>query len=307
MVTDTREYDLFGPWVDEVRAEGDIPRLYRPHALDLGAARLVLKVPRNIARRDATPDMDLYDHLVALEPERLTVLSRSTTVGEYDVRHVAYTDVVAIEDVVTLLDARVRVHTRDGEVLTVTYNGADRANPGRLVEELRLLAMGRADLDPQSPPAAAPGTGVLEQTALGLDDIGIVNAHRAVAAHRPELRVVAWHPRQVVRPGGGGVAAAAHRLAHALRPMTLHAAVIAADDATVEVFGRVGLARGRSPVHTLSRMLVARRALDRVQLEAHPVYPAVAVVTLLTGRARLTFPVPSGSSIGSALADLPRS
>ncbi|WP_296605834.1 hypothetical protein [Nocardioides sp.] len=302
MVTGTREYDLFGPWVDEVRTEDEVPRLYRRHPLDLAAARLVLKVPRDIARRDARPDMDLYDHLVALEPSCLTVLSRSAGAGGYVVRQVAYGDVVAIEDVVTLLDARVRVHARDGEVVTMTYNGADRGHPGRLVEQLRVLAMERSA---DGEVAAAPGVPtLLDQHALGLDDIGIVNAHRAVAAARPALQAVAWHPRQVVRPGGGGVSAAARSVTHALRPMTVHAALVALDDDTVEVFDRVGLARGRSPVHTQARRLVAREALTEVRVEPHPVYPTVRVVTLVAGQARLTLPVPAGSSTERALAGL---
>ncbi len=301
MVTDTREYDLFGPWVDEVRTEDEVPRLYRRHRLDLAAARLVLKVPRDIARRDARPGMDLYDHLVALEPSCLTVLSRSAGADGYGVRQVAYADVVAIEDVVTLLDARVRVHARDGGVVEMAYNGADRGHPGRLVEQLRVLAMeGSADGEV----AAAPGVPMLlDQHALGLDDIGIVNAHRAVAAARPALRAVAWHPRQVVRPGGSG-AAAARVVTHALRPMTVHAALVAVDDDTVEVFDRVGLARGRSPVHTQARRLVAREALTGVRVEPHPVYPTVRLVTLVAGQARLTLPVPAGSSTERALADL---
>lgn len=305
MVTDTREYDLFGPWVDEVRTQDDVPRLYRPHALDLGAARLVLKVPRSIARRDAHAGMDLYDHLVALEPEQLTVLSRSAAGGGYDVRRVAYSDVVAIEDVVTLLDGRVTVHTREGDVVTLTYNGADRANPGRLVEELRLLAV-RPTADRAAGDAVAPGLGpqMLEPTALGLDDIGVVNAHRAVAAGRPELRVVASHVRRVVRPGGDGLERAVRHVAHLLRPMMLHAAVVAADEDTVELFGRTGLARGRSPVHTLSRVLVTRRTLDGVEDEPHPAYPDVTLVSLVAGRARVIVPVPTGSPAASTLSAL---
>lgn len=300
MVTDTREYDLFGPWVDEVRTEEEVPRLYRRHRLDLAAARLVLKVPRDIARRDARPGMDLYDHLVALEPDRLTVLSRTEGADRYDLHQVAYADVVAIEDVVTLLDARVRVHSRDGHVVTMTYNGADRGNPGRLVEELRMLATRPAGRSRPTPDATA----VLEQTALGLDDIGIVNAHRAIAAVRPQLRALASHPRAVVRPGGSGATAAGRAVTHLLRPMTVHAALVAADDETVEVFGRVGLARGRSPVHTLSRRLVARAALSGVEVAPDPVYPSVRVVSLVAGAVRLSLPVPAGSPTERVLAGL---
>jgi len=198
------------------------------------------------------------------------------------------------------------VHTRDGEVLTLTYNGADRGNPGRLVEELRVLATRDAPAR-AVPSAPASGPGVLDQDALGIHDIGVVNAHRAVARHRPDLRVVAWHRRQTVRPGRGGAAGTARRLAHALRPMTLHAAVVAADAETVEVFGRVGLARGRSPVHTLSRVLVTRRALDGVEVVPHPAYPDVSLVSLVAGRARVAVAVPAGSGTARAMAGLVRS
>jgi len=74
----TAEFDAFGPWIDEVRTASAVPRLYRDYPLDLDAARLVLKVPRNIARRDALPTMDLYDHLLVVGPHDLTVLSART-------------------------------------------------------------------------------------------------------------------------------------------------------------------------------------------------------------------------------------
>ncbi len=70
------ELERLEPWVDQVRTREEVPPLFRDHAFDLDAARLVLKVPRNIARRDAHAGMDLYDHLVVLEERRLVVLSR---------------------------------------------------------------------------------------------------------------------------------------------------------------------------------------------------------------------------------------
>ncbi len=56
--TRVSEYDRFGPWIDEVLDLEDVPALFRDHAIDFDTARLVLKVPREIARRDATADMD---------------------------------------------------------------------------------------------------------------------------------------------------------------------------------------------------------------------------------------------------------
>ena len=70
------EYDRFGPWIDEIVVPEDVPRLFRSYPIDLSATRMVLKVPRGIARRDATAGMNLYDHLVILERDALTLLSR---------------------------------------------------------------------------------------------------------------------------------------------------------------------------------------------------------------------------------------
>src|SRR5664279_379583 len=75
------EYDRFGPWIDEVIVPEDLPRLFRSYPIDLSAARMVLKVPRSIARRDATAGMDLYDHVVILDRESLTLLSRDGATG----------------------------------------------------------------------------------------------------------------------------------------------------------------------------------------------------------------------------------
>ena len=59
------EYDAFGPWIYEVHNVDELPRLYQNAGIDPTTCSLVLKIPRNIERRDATPDMHLYDHLVS--------------------------------------------------------------------------------------------------------------------------------------------------------------------------------------------------------------------------------------------------
>ena len=76
-VTRSAEFDAFGPWVDQVRNASEVPGLYRDYPVDFATSRLVLKVPRNISRRDALPTMDLYDHLLIAGPEALVVLSRA--------------------------------------------------------------------------------------------------------------------------------------------------------------------------------------------------------------------------------------
>ncbi|MFS0701500.1 hypothetical protein AB6N24_16130 [Cellulomonas sp. 179-A 4D5 NHS] len=157
----TAEYDAFGPRIDEVRSPQDVPRLFRTHPLDLDAAHLVLKVPRNISRRDATADMDLYDHLVVLAHDELTVLTRLealTDAGEppaslddhargYRTWSSRPADVVALRDVTSMLDARLDLLTQDGRALTLRYSGSAADGVQRLVDAVRAAHDGRSPHD----------------------------------------------------------------------------------------------------------------------------------------------------------------
>lgn len=70
------EYDAFGPWIYEIDEEHPVPRLFAPYIAQGGPAELLLKIPRNIERRVATPDMDLYDHVVGAYGTHICVLTR---------------------------------------------------------------------------------------------------------------------------------------------------------------------------------------------------------------------------------------
>lgn len=319
-MTTTTEYDRFGPWIDDVGTPEDVPPLFRDHPLDLAGARMVLKVPRNIARRDATPDMDLYDHLLVLDDDRLTVLSRRTTPDRsgrpgatvpgpdgrgYDVRVLLLAEVVAVRDVVDLLAGGLTVTARDGSALSVAYNGSARENVRRLVDALRdgatraapsragraLLAAGRSRGD------------ATRALAVGADDLVLVADVRDVARHRPDLTPWAGHGRRRVHRVGAGAAVAARAVLGLLSPVTLHAAVLAGDEQAVEVFARHDwLLTGRQPVHSSARLVVPLAALDSVRVAPHARYAGVVVATLTAGAAALEVVVPDGSEAHRLLA-----
>lgn len=296
--TSTAEYDAFGPWVDPVRGPEQVPRLFRDHPIDLDAARMVLKVPRDIARRDATPDMDLYDHLLVLGPDRFTALSRREG-ARYDVREVPYDGVAAVATSVDLLDGRLTVHALTGAPVSVRFGGSSADVVQGFLDLLRLLAWpapaGAAPRDP------GPGIGRLGRRALGEQEIGLVGAYREVADADPALRTLAAHARVVVAPAGGPV----RRALHVLRPMTVQGAVIGSDGRELQVFGRrAWLVRGRTPVHSESRLVLPLDRLTGVATARHPGYPGVEVVTLRAGDAAVELPVPAGSDARRVLAGL---
>ena len=302
------EFDRFGPWIDEVEVPEDVPRLFRTHPIDVGAARMVLKVPRNIARRDATADMDLYDHLVVLEQGHLTVLSRHAAKAKrdvspaggpgYGVLTVSLADVVAIHDAVSLLDGRLTVSTSAGESVTVPYNGSARAKVTRLVSELRAAAGAR----PASPvsvallAAARPPTDRRASPDAGPADLLLTKTFLELRRGDPDLLVWACHGRMPLTPGGTGIQGAVRRASHAMSPMTLHGAVVSADSTALQVIGRhAWLVRGKAPVHSVSRLVIPFGTLDHLDLAPHPIYPGVTVVTIRAGAWVTDLVVPSDS------------
>ena len=70
------EYDAFGPWVYEITEEHPLPPLFKPYFPSDEPFEMAFKIPREIERRKATPDMDLYDYVVAAYEDHILILTR---------------------------------------------------------------------------------------------------------------------------------------------------------------------------------------------------------------------------------------
>jgi hypothetical protein len=70
------EYDRFGPWAIAVSADDPPPPLFRPYLSRPEPALFSIKIPRHIERRNAHPGMDLYDYLVSLYEDDMSILQR---------------------------------------------------------------------------------------------------------------------------------------------------------------------------------------------------------------------------------------
>jgi len=288
----TAEYDAFGPWVDEVATVDEIPRLYRDFPIDFAASRIVLKFPRNIARRDANPTMDLYDHLVIAGTERMTVLSRHGSL--YDRLDVSYAQLAFITESVNLLDGRLTLGTIAGDEFTVPYNGSSEDVISKFVDLLRTLAAPGETGAPVTDP-------VLELDDLGKSDAIFVTSYRELKRRDPAMRLLAAHGRRVLTTRGGTLS----RIAHLLWPMTLHGALIATTATELQVLSRRDwLVRRSGPVVSHARTIVFRTRLDRVSQREHDAYRGADIVTLASGRSNLEIIVPTGSDVEKALLRL---
>jgi hypothetical protein len=289
----TAEFDAFGPWVDAVAGPDDVPRLYRDFPIDFAASRVVLKFPRNIARRDANSAMHLYDHLVIAGTERMTILSRRE--AHYDRLDVAYSQLAVITESVNLLDGRLTLRTIAGDEFTVPYNGSSEDVISGFVDMLRGLAVPTGE-------AAQPVT----EAPLGLDDLGkpdaiFVTSYRELKRRDPSLRLLGAHGRRVLVTRGG----TASWIAHMLWPMTLHGGLLAASATELQILSRrEWLVRRSAPVVSHARTIVIRARLDRVSKREHPDYIGADIVTLTSGSSNLEIVVPGGSKMGSVLLGL---
>ena len=299
------EYDAFGPWIVRVDSLDLVPRLYRDHPLDLERAVMVLKVPRNITRRDATPDMDLYDHLLVVGAERLEVLSRSAS--GYDVHVVEHRRVTAIDYGTDLLDGWLTLFAASTSVapeaarrrpaLTLKFNSSSEEIVEELVTALRHLALGAPDAS-ATHGGHAVSLGLLD---LGELDVGLVTAQHALVRAEPDVRTLGFHARRTVTPRDPELL---ERIIGAVRPTTLHAAIVCASDRELHVIRRRRwVTSTRRPEHSVGRTVLFLARCGRATVRDDAKLVGTRVFSVPAGTVTIELVVPAGSSSERALSD----
>lgn len=297
----TVEFDEFGPWIFEVRNAEDVPRLYRSHTLDLESAEMVLKVPRRIWRRDANPDMDLYDNLIIAGAESITVLSRRS--DGYETVEVPYRRVAAITSSVSLLDGRLVIHDVEGHqeaglVINVRYNSVSHDLVQRLVRIV--CAKSRDSAGPAVAPGMPPHTEhpPLALRDLGDDDVALVTGLREVSLLDEQVAPVATHQRTAVHRRNGGL----RRMIDLIRPVTLHAAIVCVSPGELHVIHRRRwFSIGRRPVHSVAHTVVPVPNVTSVEVVDSPRYTVARVIRVTSGRSVVEIPFPGGAESGTAV------
>ena len=113
------EYDAFGPWVYDVDGDHPLPPLFVPFVDMSKSWRMLLKIPRDIERRRATPDMDLYDFVVGADDAGIQIWSRREKAVEST--RIAYRDITGIRLYQRLLHGVCTLYSAGGPVI-LTYN-----------------------------------------------------------------------------------------------------------------------------------------------------------------------------------------
>lgn len=113
------EYNAFGPWILETTEKYPLPPLFIPYYKEDENYLMRIKIPRNIERRKANPDMDLYDYVIGLYENYIYILERD---GE-NVKEskVFYDKIECLENYINLLSGKMNIFLDDRKV-TIPYN-----------------------------------------------------------------------------------------------------------------------------------------------------------------------------------------
>ena len=105
----TAEYDAFGPWIIEVDSEELLPKLYNG-IVDMGKNYdILIKIPRDIERRNADSNMDLYDYVLGIYNNELLIYKREDKSVTQD--SIKLEDIIFIEEISSLLSGNVILKT----------------------------------------------------------------------------------------------------------------------------------------------------------------------------------------------------
>lgn len=118
------EYDAFGPWIYQIDEEHEIPKFFRSFVDENDGALCRFKVPKKIERRDANPDMDLYEYLFNVYNDRLEVM-QLTEEGGMKLHKIAYDKVTAVTALRELLLGSLTVYF-DNDSFTFEYNAVSQ-------------------------------------------------------------------------------------------------------------------------------------------------------------------------------------
>lgn len=258
MIT-TAEYDAFSPWIYEVRSPEEVRSLFRSHHLDLETVRLTIKDPRTRDRRDANSSMALYDSLLSLGPDALTVLTRRGR--DLVVRELAHDEIQGMTDVVDLLGGHLTLHA-DGSPVEVRLNGSPSEIVAHLVKVLRGLYAGApaGAVVPAGPSPAGRHRSVSRAPDVERE---MQNLYHRLSAEG-DARIVEIQKKPVMAPADAN---AVRRAIARAWPTTPQSTVVMLDPRELQV-----LHQGRAfvtvfkPVHALGRTLIPMERVGAVDI-----------------------------------------
>lgn len=128
------EYDAFGPWIYKITEKNPMPSLFIPYYKENQNCLMLIKIPRDIERRKAKPDMDLYDYVIGMYENHGCILKRKGK--EVEEIRFYYNEVQSVENHRSLLLGRLSIHLKNNTI-TIPYNAVSIEIVFELVKIIR--------------------------------------------------------------------------------------------------------------------------------------------------------------------------
>ncbi|MBQ7677408.1 MAG: hypothetical protein IJT32_04165 [Lachnospiraceae bacterium] len=183
------EYDAFGPWIYKVDENHEIPKYFIPYVDESDGALFRLKVPKKIERRDATPDMDLYEYLINVYDNRIELMQIEEA-GGIRMQKVPYDKICAVTVFRELLQGILTVYLGD-DTFTFSYNAVSQ---DLIMEMVSVIRKGYQEDRGNTDLLAA----AYDPLQLNLDDLFFINEWvRLEPAERPIIHS-AYQPEKAI-------------------------------------------------------------------------------------------------------------
>ena len=128
------EFAAFGPWILEITDQTPLPPLFIPYYKEDGIALMRIKIPRDIERRKANQDMDLYDYIIGLYEDHIYILERVDRNVKETV--ISYAEMEALENYVDILAGKFTIFLHDRKVI-IPYNAVSGEIINRMMRIIR--------------------------------------------------------------------------------------------------------------------------------------------------------------------------
>lgn len=135
------EYVAFGPWIIEITDKYPLPPLFIPYYKEDGIDLMRIKIPRDIERSNANPDIDLYDYVIGLYENSIYILERL----ENDVKEtkILYDEIEGLENYVDILSGKFTIFLNDRKVI-IPYNAVSKEIINSMIRIIRDRYIGKS-------------------------------------------------------------------------------------------------------------------------------------------------------------------
>ena len=130
-----QEYNAFGPWAYEIKSAQEMPPRFQDWYAQLAESHFLLKFPIDKERRLVGPGQDLYRQVLAIDDQRITVLTANG--AEVDCRVVAFADIQAVRSQQILLWGELEFYLATSDKLAIRYNAVSRPIIEKALDFLR--------------------------------------------------------------------------------------------------------------------------------------------------------------------------